>query len=528
MKRLNVFLMTAFLMTGIISCSDDENNDVSVQQTTTEDLELTFKATQETVTKQSISKLQYNKTNKTVFEWQSTDGFSVFADNECVNHQFRVIGLSDNNQTCVLSGKAPVSNDYYFALYPYQSGATMSYSNNVATFSSVDFPNEQTVSAGQFDSKADVMVAFSDNDLEDDENNNFHFKHVGAKLAITFQIDYVSKIKISSDKFIASDNATVTYDVSNSSVTSVSASEGQKTITVTPNDGTTFTKGETYYVSVLPVEAASLTITYYNEFGNSLSMTANPVTLNRANVYTITASPSGDFLYITIEVNGVKFNMIYVQGGTFNMGSESYATPVHQVTLSSYYIAETEVTNALYYAIMNSKPTGQSNDGDNYPVGNVSWNDCDKFITALNTATGKTFSLPTEAQWEFAARGGVKSEGYLYSGGNKIDDVAWFGRNSDNKSHEVKTKSANELGIYDMSGNVWEWCSDWYAPYSTSPATDPTGPESQLSYLKVIRGSNYGEQTDSKCNSYSRGNFNPDRCNNSIGFRLVYCPSSGN
>ena len=186
----------------------------------------------------------------------------------------------------------------------------------------------------------------------------------------------------------------------------------------------------------------------------------------------------------TITVNGISFTMIAVEGGTFLMGAvreldsdaDSDESPVHNVTLSDYYIGETEVTQDLWETVMKDRPSCFF--GNKRPVERVSWNDCQEFITRLNQLTGMNFRLPTEAEWEYAARGGNKSQGYKYSGSNTIGDVAWYDGNSSSQTHEVKTKQANELGIYDMSGNVWEWCQDWYRNYNGSSQTNPTGPSS--------------------------------------------------
>ena len=162
--------------------------------------------------------------------------------------------------------------------------------------------------------------------------------------------------------------------------------------------------------------------------------------------------------------------------------------PTHQVTLSSYYIGETEVTQALWNAVMGYNPSKFK--GDNLPVENVSWDDCQEFIRKLNAATGRRFRLPTEAEWEFAARGGNQSRRTQYSGSSNIDDVAWYWDNSNYSNHPVKTKRPNELSLYDMSGNVWEWCQDWYGSYTSYSQTNPTGPNSG-SY-RVIRGGCWG------------------------------------
>lgn len=197
----------------------------------------------------------------------------------------------------------------------------------------------------------------------------------------------------------------------------------------------------------------------------------------------------------TFTVNGVQFTMVEVGGGTFTMGATSEQgsdawdeeKPAHEVTLSDYYIGQTEVTQALWEAVMGSNPSDSK--GGNLPVERVSWDDCQLFIQKLNQLTGKQFRLPTEAEWEYAARGGRKSRGYKYAGGNNIDSVAWCDGNSGNETHPVATKQANELGIYDMSGNVLEWCSDWCGDYTSSSQSDPQG--SSSGSFRVIRGGCY-------------------------------------
>ena len=199
----------------------------------------------------------------------------------------------------------------------------------------------------------------------------------------------------------------------------------------------------------------------------------------------------------TFTVRGVTFKMIYVEGGTFTMGATpeqgegatSWEKPAHKVTLSDYYIGETVVTQALWKAVMGNNPSRFK--GENLPVEMISWNDCNEFITKLNALTGKTFRMPTEAEWEYAARGGSKSRGYKYSGSDNIDDVACYEDNSGGKTHEVGTKRPNELGIYDMSGNVGEWCSDWYGDYSSSAQINPKGPNSGT--YRVNRGGSWND-----------------------------------
>ena len=232
-------------------------------------------------------------------------------------------------------------------------------------------------------------------------------------------------------------------------------------------------------------------------------------------------------------VNGVSFEMVYVEGGTFDMGatteqgSDAYDNeyPVHSVTLSGYYIGRCEVTQELWLAVMGSWPgTAPSNSygvGANYPAYYISWNDCQEFISRLNSLTGRTFRLPTEAEWEYAARGGNKSSHYKYSGSNNIDEVAWYSSNSGSKTHAVGTKTANELGIYDMSGNVREWCSDRYGGYSVLAQTNPQGPSTGSS--RVFRGGGW-DYTARVCRVSYRNRKDPDYSSSYYGLRLVLVP----
>ena len=223
-------------------------------------------------------------------------------------------------------------------------------------------------------------------------------------------------------------------------------------------------------------------------------------------------------------VNGVSFEMIYVKGGTFIMGGTSeqgsdaynFEKPTHNVTLGDYYIGKYEVTQKLWMAVMGSNPSYFK--GDNLPVENVSWNDVQEFITKLNQKTGANFRLPTEAEWEYAARGGNKSNGYKYSGSNNIGNVAWYGDNSGSKTHPVGTKSPNELGIYDMNGNVQEWCKDWYGSYSSGSQTNPTGPSTGSH--RVSRGGSWCSIARS-CRVSNRGIDYPDNRDDYLGFRLA-------
>ena len=224
----------------------------------------------------------------------------------------------------------------------------------------------------------------------------------------------------------------------------------------------------------------------------------------------------------TLTVNGIKYNMVWVDGGTFRMGATSEQgseisdeKPVHSVTLSGYYIGKTEVTQALWKAVMGSNPSRFK--GDNMPVECVSWDDCQEFIRKLNSLTSQNFRLPTEAEWEFACRGGNNSRGYKYSGSNYIDNVAWYDGISGDKTHPVATKLPNELGIYDMSGNVWEWCSDWYGKYSSGAQANPKGPYDG-SY-RVVRGGSWDDNAKG-CRSSNRTCNSPGYHADYLGLRL--------
>ncbi len=225
-------------------------------------------------------------------------------------------------------------------------------------------------------------------------------------------------------------------------------------------------------------------------------------------------------------VKGVTFKMIKVTGGTFTMGataeqgSDAYTSemPAHQVTLSSFSIGQTEVTQALWKAVMGSNPSRFTGDLQR-PVEQVTWSNCLTFISKLNQLTGKTFRMPTEAEWEFAARGGNYSQGYKYAGSNSYETVAWYGANAGSTTHPVATKSPNELGLYDMSGNVYEWCKDWYGSYSSAAQTNPTGASS--GDYRVMRGSGYNDTNVRRGRVSYRSNYTPTASASYLGLRLV-------
>jgi formylglycine-generating enzyme required for sulfatase activity len=216
--------------------------------------------------------------------------------------------------------------------------------------------------------------------------------------------------------------------------------------------------------------------------------------------------------------------MIAVEGGTFTMGCTDdenpaytiYERPAHQVTLSSFKIAKYQVTQKQWNAIMEDNPSHFK--GDNLPVENVRWDEVQTFISRLNEATGKSYRLPTEAEWEYACRGGVRYAEYKYSGSHNLNSVGWYLFNSEQKSHPIGKMVPNELGIYDMSGNVWEWCQDWAADYTNESQTNPQGPDSGS--CRVTRGGSYLSDY-LKCRVSFRNSASPDERCNETGFRIV-------
>ena len=299
---------------------------------------------------------------------------------------------------------------------------------------------------------------------------------------------------------------------------------------------------ETLKATVLPADATNKELIWKSSNPNVVSVdNTGKITALAADTATITVTTvdggkkagcvvtvKEELANLIFNVNGVSFKMIYVESGTFTMGRTSDFWPAHEVTLTQdYYIGEIEVTQALWYEVTGYKPIegpfGQWQLpalGDNYPAYYVRWDDVQYFITKLNEITGKNFRLPTEAEWEFAARGGKKSRNFIYSGSNNIDEVAHYGYTY---ASEVKTLQANELGIYDMSGNVWEWCQDWFGEYNIDPQTNPTGPETGVWH--VNRGGGYNSLQTLECRVYYRNsnpNVQPDIV--ATGFRLALFP----
>ena len=326
-----------------------------------------------------------------------------------------------------------------------------------------------------------------------------------------------------------------------------SSSKWQINSEFTPDNNTTVTVSRKTALIMLVLDCSS-----------SLGSQFSTVKTQATNFISKLAGYGNDSKFTAIDIDNVDIfdslsydEMVKVEGGTFTMGAtaeqgsdyDSDELPTHQVTLSDYYIGKYEVTQQLWEYVMSysgtcadgssmsayasdvwlgSDPSSSYGVGDYYPAYYVSYYDIvDIFLPRLNKITGRTYRLPTEAEWEFAARGGKQSKGYKYSGSDNIGVVAWYTGNSGGKTHQVGTKEPNELGIYDMSGNVWEWCGDWYGSYSSSAQTNPTGPSSGSD--RVLRGGSWYSNA-SYCRVSFRNYYNPSSRYNRCGFRVVLVP----
>jgi formylglycine-generating enzyme required for sulfatase activity len=246
--------------------------------------------------------------------------------------------------------------------------------------------------------------------------------------------------------------------------------------------------------------------------------------------------PTNEVVTITVPGSDASFKMVHVEAGTFTMGptggmvplATSNELPAHQVTLTQdYYIGETDVTQGLYRAVMGVNPSRFAK-GDDYPVEMVSAEDAEAFCQRLGEMTGRSFALPTEAQWEYAARGGHKAPAVetVYPGSDNLDEVAWYKSNSDSSTHPVAQKAPNALGLYDMSGNLWEWCSDWMSPYSSTAVTDPFSSDYGWHH-RLFRGGSWARKAeDQSLHISARYGYYAVYSDDDLGFRIVMIPNN--
>ena len=236
-----------------------------------------------------------------------------------------------------------------------------------------------------------------------------------------------------------------------------------------------------------------------------------------------------DLVYTEQGVSGISFDMVYVKGGFFDMGSDTNSfereDPIHKVKLDDFFMGQFPVTQAVWKAVMGEDNNPSFFQGDRRPVESVSWHKVQEFIQKLNQQSNELYRLPTEAEWEYAARGGRSSQGFVYAGSNKLWEVGWYFENSYGETKAVGQRRPNEQGLYGMSGNIWEWCQDWYlADYYEECANNgvvinPQGPDGGDS--RVIRGGGWGYDLRF-CRSTYRNLIDPGNTFNALGFRLVF------
>lgn len=488
---------------------------------------------------------------------------------------------SDNSFACRMEGLSP-QTAYYVRAYAHTSAGTLYYGNNVAftTTHEITLASLSGVSVTEIGiSKASLTCSVTDNGsgkisdcgfcysksdqptVDDDKvsygatNSTFGrtitglsentLYHVRAYAVNEAGIVYSDAVSFTTLEVTAPTVAGVTLGtISNTSAafTSTVTSLGNGTLTdagfcysTSPFPTVSDKKLSCGKVTSLTKKATGLTpeTKYYVR---AYAMNEKGTAYSAENSFTTTRQEVNPYTTLTVETSygSTTLDMAKVTGGTFDMGAQSGSSssanydvnantdekPVHKVTVSTFYIGKTPVTQYLWYVVMGGYPNISSTygRGDSYPVYNVTYEQCLNFISKLNALTGKRFRLPTEAEWEFAARGGNNSEGTRWSGSSSCGSVAWYNGNSSSKTHPVAEKSPNELNIYDMSGNVWEWCSDWYANYSSSAQTNPTGAASGTN--RVMRGGCYSDAAND-CRVSMRSFTASSNSLPTLGLRLV-------
>ena len=465
------------------------------------------------------AKTHYNPSNGAVL-WDSDDRISVARGNVFAAAPFELI--SDAEGVATFGGDlSSVTEGTYYAVYPAQEGLSI----DEGRLSCVAIQPQQILTENTFGKGNNTAVGSS-------PSTAMKFRNVGglAKIAVR------GKVAVKSIWITNHTGQTLagrgTIDIMDNDLPIVWDEDNSQPYVeaVAPNleTGISVEGGRIFYIVLPPCTLTDydIDITTVGGFVHHKNI-STPTVVSRSAVTMLGAFEVEVASNQSFTVNGVTFNMIGVAGGTFTMGATDEQgddafddeIPTHRVTLSSYYIGQTEVTQALWQAVMGSNPSYF--EGNSLPVEKVSWNDCQEFISRLNQITGKTFRLPTEAEWEYAARGGNRSQGYKYSGSNTIDDVAWYKSNSEDLTHTVATKAPNELGLYDMSGNVWEWCWDLYGEYSSSDQTNPTGPSS--GDFRIYRGGSFRHEAWG-CRVSGRKYCPPEIIFANVGFRLALEP----
>ena len=371
-----------------------------------------------------------------------------------------------------------------------------------------------------------LVISVEENISSDSRMAYITVKSANNKYAVTIQI-------VQFDVYLYLDSST-------NNLLNFNASASSKSIKIVTNISYTVSSSESWCTAIPSSDYQTLTITVEENKGTEMRTAiitlTHPSSGKSLNIRVSQSSLSylDDQIVFTLTNNGktVSFMMKLVENGSFEMGASLFGHTVHQVTITNdYYIGETEVTQGLWYAVTGLSPTTDQNWFSTYGLGDdnaayfISYFDANDFLTQLNTLlesqlpSGMKFRMPTEAEWEYAAKGGNKTQGYKYAGGDNIDDVAWYtGNSSYSESHPVKQKKPNELGLYDMSGNVEEWCYDWYGDYSAEEQTDPQGPATGT--YRVYRGS-CSNGPEINCRVDGRGYWYPSSNSSDNGFRLA-------
>ena len=452
--------------------------------------------------------------------WAAGDTIGIFP-NEGGQVEFPIqAGTASNQAVFDGGGWALKSNSTYAAYYPFSKWNVFRDNETISLVytGQTQAANGSSAHLGKYDYQATGGITTNSSGYL-----NFQFKHLGALMAFNLTVPkagtYTSLTLTSSeDVFVTK----AELDISGQTPV-LKPTETSKTFTLSLDDIELQSDNAelTAYMMLAPVDLSQGSLELSLNGSSNYRTSLDGHSLDAGKQYTI--SSSFDDPLFTVNVNGVSFTMVQVEGGTFMMGTLDNdpgawdsEKPQHEVTLSSFAIGQTEVTQALWTAVMGENPSYKKS--EDRPVENVSWNDCQTFIQKLNELTGKNFRLPTEAEWEYAARGGNQSQGYKYAGSNILDDVAWYYSNSGYTTQEVGTKLPNELGVYDMSGNVWEWCQDWYGDYTSTAQTNPQGPSSGSD--RVNRGGGWnGSARD--CRVADRFVSSPGSRSGCLGLRLA-------
>ncbi len=483
-KFLAAFMMATVM--GMPYCSDDtQEQDLSVsdgvqieqiiqevEEPSLMDVSFMAQVTESEISKATLANNDY--------AFSSEECISVFPSVNPSQHYKFDSKCEENATVAHFTGvmtEGDAKSPKFYAVLPYNEEKNSCVNGKVT----VTVPMLQTATPNSFDPTANIMVS-----VADAEQPAFRFRTVCSFMKIMIDSDYTSLTIKGGDGEVLAGTVSVDPATGESTVTTPHTA-----IAIKPMAGDKYIARGTYFIAMLPVTFKNKIIVRESSDNVIKEISVNNLAFDRNRYRTVISSVTNNYV-----VNGVSFKMVSVNGGVF--GNE---------TLKDFAVGQTEVTQGLWKAVMDgNNPSSfagsEDENHDNYPVENVSWDDAQNFITKLNFITGKNFRLLTGAEWEFAARGGNKSQGYTYSGSNNVDDVAWYNGNAGGQTHPVASKRPNELGIYDMSGNVWEWTEEASGSY------------------RVHRGGSWYNDAGNASSS-SRRDYSPDRRYDYLGFRLA-------